>query len=154
MAVDSKTWQWDFGVGNWDKQKVPSIPSCLQMCSWLSISFFLSRIDWTLPWKNYEKIIKIWLQEFDGLYLYKCRSYWFWLSEREKEELGSEPFNSQDLISNSCYCLSYSSCGVGEFGIGSTYNLLIDIFLHSHHLSAWYYIDIVRRNSVLVTHGS
>ena len=27
-------------------------------------------------------------------------------------------------------------------------------FLYSHHLSAWYCIDIVRRNSVLVTHGS
>ena len=30
----------------------------------------------------------------------------------------------------------------------------IDIFLYSHHLSDWYCIDIVRRNSVLVTHGS
>ena len=33
-------------------------------------------------------------------------------------------------------------------------NPLIDIFLYSHQLSAWYCIDIVRRNSVLVTHGS
>ena len=38
--------------------------------------------------------------------------------------------------------------------IGSTYNPLLDIFLYSHHVSAWYCIDIVRRNSVLVTHGS
>ena len=31
---------------------------------------------------------------------------------------------------------------------------MIDIFLYSHHLPAWYCIDIVRRNSVLVTCGS
>ena len=37
---------------------------------------------------------------------------------------------------------------------GSTSNPLTDIFLYSHHLSAWYCIDIVRRNSVLVTYGS
>ena len=37
--------------------------------------------------------------------------------------------------------------------IGSINNPLIDIFLYSHHLSAWYCVDIVRRNSVLVTHG-
>ena len=40
-----------------------------------------------------------------------------------------------------------------EFGIGSTDSFLIDIFLHSHHLSAWYGISIVRRNSLLVTQG-
>ena len=33
-------------------------------------------------------------------------------------------------------------------------NPLIDIFLYFHHLFAWYCIDVVRRNSVLVTHGS
>ena len=36
-------------------------------------------------------------------------------------------------------------------GVGSTNNPVIDIFLHSHHLTGWYCIDIVRRNSVLVT---
>ena len=41
-----------------------------------------------------------------------------------------------------------------EFGIGSINYLQNDIFLYSHHLSGWYFIDIVRRNSVLVTHGS
>ena len=30
-----------------------------------------------------------------------------------------------------------------EFSIGSTDNLKIDIFLYFHHLSAWYFIDIV-----------
>ena len=34
---------------------------------------------------------------------------------------------------------------------GSTNNPLINIFLYSCHLSAWCCIDIVRRNSVLVT---
>ena len=33
---------------------------------------------------------------------------------------------------------------------GSTNNPLTDIFLYSHHLSAWYCIDIVRRNSWLL----
>ena len=31
---------------------------------------------------------------------------------------------------------------------------MIDVFLYSHHLPAWCCIDIVRRNSVLVTCGS
>ena len=31
---------------------------------------------------------------------------------------------------------------------------MVDILLYSHHLPAWYCIDIVRRNSVLVTCGS
>ena len=31
---------------------------------------------------------------------------------------------------------------------------MIDILLYSHHLPAWYCIDIVRRNSVLVTCGN
>ena len=30
----------------------------------------------------------------------------------------------------------------------------IDIFIYSRHLSGWYCIDIVRRNSVLTTHGN
>ena len=34
--------------------------------------------------------------------------------------------------------------------MGSTNHPQIDIFLYSHHLSGWYCIDIVRRNSVLV----
>ena len=42
----------------------------------------------------------------------------------------------------------------GEFSIGSTNNPLIDILLYSRHFYAWYCIDIVRRNSLLVTHGS
>ena len=31
---------------------------------------------------------------------------------------------------------------------------LLDIFHHSYHLSDWYCIDIIRRNSFLVTYGS
>ena len=40
-----------------------------------------------------------------------------------------------------------------KLGIGSANNLSFDIFLYSHHLSAWYCTDIVRRNSFLVTYG-
>ena len=44
------------------------------------------------------------------------------------------------LVSNSPYCLPYHSYGVWfwEFGFGSTYNPVIDIFLYSQHLSAWF----------------
>ena len=42
----------------------------------------------------------------------------------------------------------------GEFGIRLINNPLIDILLYSHHFYAWYCIDIVRRNSLLVTHVS
>ena len=38
--------------------------------------------------------------------------------------------------------------------MGSISNPIIDIFLYSHHLSARYCIDVARRNSSLVTHGS
>ena len=38
--------------------------------------------------------------------------------------------------------------------LGSTNYPLADIFLFPHYLSAWYCNDIVRRDSVLVTHGS
>ena len=40
-----------------------------------------------------------------------------------------------------------------EFGIGSTDNPLIDNLLYSHHFYAWYCTDIIRRNSLLITHG-
>ena len=38
---------------------------------------------------------------------------------------------------------------VGESGIGSTYNPLIDIFIYSHHLSTWYCIDIIKEKFCL-----
>ena len=38
--------------------------------------------------------------------------------------------------------------------IESTYNPLHDMLLYSHPSSAWYPIDVVRRNYVLVTHES
>ena len=40
-----------------------------------------------------------------------------------------------------------------EFFIVLTNKHLIDVFLYSHHSSAWNCIYFVRRNSVLVTHG-
>ena len=45
-------------------------------------------------------------------------------------------------------------CQFWEVGIGSTNNHLTDIFHYSHHLSACYYVDIIWRNSILVTYGS
>ena len=62
--------------------------------------------------------------------------------------------NSQDLISNSPYHLPYNSCDV------SSKNLVLDqiiipfLIMLLSFLSVWYCIDIVRRNSVLNTHGS
>ena len=50
--------------------------------------------------------------------------------------------------------LSAMSCLFKEFVGESTNHALNDIFLHSHYLSAWYCIDIVGRNSVLVTCGN
>ena len=44
-------------------------------------------------------------------------------------------------------------CYFGEFGIGSTNNPLIGIFLNYHHLSAWFFNGTLWRNSVLVTQG-
>ena len=43
---------------------------------------------------------------------------------------------------------------VWRIWVGSINSSLINVFLDSHYLPAWYCIDIVRRNSVLVTHGS
>ena len=40
--------------------------------------------------------------------------------------------------------ISLSLCLFQEFGSGSANHALIDIFLYSHHLSAWYCIDIIR----------
>ena len=41
-----------------------------------------------------------------------------------------------------------------EFGSRSANSPVLYIFPYSQQLSAWYYIDIVKRNSVLVAHGS
>ena len=66
-------------------------------------------------------------------------------------------FHFQDLICNFPYCQPYN------FHDASSDNLVLDqliipqliiIFLYSHYLPAWYCIDIVRRNSVLVTQES
>ena len=50
--------------------------------------------------------------------------------------------------------IQFLRCWLGEFGFGSTNNPLIDFFSFSHYLSAWFHVDTVRRNSILVTHGS
>ena len=50
------------------------IPSCLQMCSWLSISFFLSRMDWTLPWKHSKAMVDTWSLRYQQYCTYN--RYW------------------------------------------------------------------------------
>ena len=53
-------------------------------------------------------------------------------------------------INNSLSCLPYRFLWsqLAKLGSGLTKNTPIDIFLNCYHLSAWYCIDIVRRNSV------
>ena len=61
----------------------------------------------------------------------------------------------QYLISYPSLCWPYNSCDfVWRIWCWINNNLLIDFLIHSHHLSAWYCVDVVRRNPVLVTHGS
>ena len=53
-------------------------------------------------------------------------------------------------INNSLSCLPYRFLWsqLAKLGSGLTKNTPIDIFLNCYYLSAWYCIDIVRRNSV------
>ena len=60
----------------------------------------------------------------------------------------NQPFHGQDLISNSPYCLQYRSYDVTLINWESP--KLIYFFIY---LSSWYSINIVRINSILVTHG-
>ena len=39
------------------------------------------------------------------------------------------------------FAIQFLQCYFREFGIGSTDNSLIDIFLYSYHLPAWYCIN-------------
>ena len=67
-----------------------------------------------------------------------------------------EPFNSQDLISNSPYCLLHNSYDVSLENLllnRLIILLIINIYLHSSHFFARQCIVIVRRNSFLVTHS-
>ena len=52
----------------------------------------------------------------------------------------SLPYNSYDVSSDKLVLIPN--------------NLKLNKYLYSHHLSSWYCINVVRRNSVLVTHGS
>ena len=54
------------------------------------------------------------------------------------------------------YCLSNNSWVVSSENLvlDQLENPLIDIFVYSYHLSAWFCIDFVKRYSVLVTHGA
>ena len=61
-------------------------------------------------------------------------------------------FHFQSLIGLTVFTIQFWWCKNGEFGIGSTSKSPNWYFLHCHHLPTWYYIDILRRNSALVTH--
>lgn len=70
-----------------------------------------------------------------------------------------KPFNPKIsffiLFSNSPHCLPNNhTMVIWEFDIRSITNFLIDIFLCFHHLSIWYCVDILRKNSAMVTHWS
>ena len=80
--------------------------------------------------------------------------------DNEKEEVKvrinvSWLFHSRDHTSNSHYWLPYNFYDVclKNLVLDQLINyLLVDIFLFSHHISAWNCINIVRRNFVPVTH--
>ena len=59
-------------------------------------------------------------------------------------------------MSNSPCCLLYSPCDVSleDLVLDPLLFPLLIFFRYSHHLSAWYCIDIVGRNFVVVTHAS
>ena len=62
--------------------------------------------------------------------------------------LPNQPFHGQVLISNSPYCLPYRSYDVTLNNWESPKLIYFLIYL-----SSWYSINIVRINSLLVTHG-
>ena len=59
------------------------------------------------------------------------------------------------MISNSPYYLPYNSYDVSSENLVLDQLIIpkFDISFYSQHISGWYCIDIVRRNSVLVTCG-
>ena len=59
----------------------------------------------------------------------------------------------QDLINNSPYCLPFNSHDVSSENLVLE-QLKIPVLIFSHRLPAWYCINIVRRSSVLITHGN
>ena len=64
------------------------------------------------------------------------------------------PFNSQDPISNSPFFLPYSSCDVSLENLGLDQLIIPSLIFFFILITCLLDIDIVRRNSVLVTHGS
>ena len=59
---------------------------------------------------------------------------WVWIVS-----LGKTLETNSNSLHSGEHCLPYNSwCSFGEFGIGSTKNPQIDIFLNSHYFSAWH----------------
>ena len=88
-------------------------------------------------------------------YIFVYSIYYSRISPQRTFSLTPCPHPSQ-LVLNSPYCLSYNSCDVISENLVLDQLIIskIDIFLYSHHLSSKHCIDIVRRNSLLATHGS
>ena len=64
---------------------------------------------------------KVLLLQSNGIHICYLLSEWFvWKKKKKEQTPRLSPFNSQDLISNSTYCLSYSSCDI------SFENLVLD----------------------------
>ena len=78
--------------------------------------------------------------------------------ERGTAAKGNRIFNpfipKISLVSLLTVCNAILVMSVRRICIWSTNNPIIDIFLHSHHFSGWYFIDIVRKYSFLVIHAS
>lgn len=64
------------------------------------------------------------------------------------------PFIPKISFSYSSYSLLFLWFWLWGFGFGSSNNSPIETFLYSHHLRAWYCMNIVRRNSSLVNHAN
>ena len=59
-----------------------------------------------------------------------------------------------DQICNSPYFQPYNSYNVRSENLVLDQPIIPKLIFFFHHLSGWYCIDIVRGNSILVTHGS
>ena len=79
---------------------------------------------------------------------------WWWIGQRGNDHQLNPLTPKISLEILFTVLIQFLWCCFGEFGNGSAYNSLAYNILYSLHLSAWYCLDIVRRNSLLVTHGS
>ena len=76
-------------------------------------------------------------------------------SEARGQLVRFRSFHFQDLISNSPYCLLWYSYDESSENLALAQLKYPDsFFFSSHYLSAWYCIDVIGRNSILITQGN